>query len=283
MPVKQVAENVFVNLGNSDSVYDGWGANQTFIITYAGVILIDTGFTSRISNSLLKEIKKRTNKHVRLVINTHDHSDHVFGNSVFAKATILAHNHCRARIIERGQERIKAYRRLDRKLKEDLDGISIVPPQRTYEEGFAENFGGTTLKIMHPAKGAHTKGDTMVLLPEDKILISGDVLSVNYHPNLEDADLPAWLSTLEAIKEMRVDQIVPGHGPVSSKEYLGIFESYLKSFDKEVRKQAKKGAKDIPMIEGSEDWKLKMIVERNFRLLYNKYSGAEQFYDAIPR
>ncbi|MBM3898180.1 MAG: MBL fold metallo-hydrolase [Thaumarchaeota archaeon] len=282
MPVKQVAENVFVNLGKSDSIHDGWGANQTFIVTHDGVILIDTGFTNKISYSLLKEIKKRTYKPVKLVINTHDHSDHVFGNSVF-EATILAHENCKTRIIGRGEERIKAYRRLGRKLKEDLDGISIAPPQRTYKEGFVEYFGEKTLKIIHPKKGAHTDGDTMVLLPDDKVLISGDVLSVNYHPNIEDANLPAWLNRLEEIKGMRIDQIVPGHGTISSKEHVGTFASYLRKFDTEVRKRVKEGTKDIPILEGSEDWKLKMIVERNFRLLYNKYSGAEQFYDAIPR
>jgi cyclase len=283
MPVKQVADDVFVNLGKSDSIYDGWGANQTFIITDAGVILIDTGFTNRISYSLLKEIKQRTDKPVKLVINTHDHSDHAFGNSVFVEATILAHDNCRARIIQRGEERIKVYRRFDRKLKEDLNGISITPPQRTYKKDFTEHFGEKTLKIIHPAKGAHTNGDTMVLLPEDKILISGDVLSVNYHPNLEDANLSAWLNTLEEIKKMQVEHIIPGHGTMPSKEYIGIFANYLRKFDVEVRKRVKEGTKDIPIIDESENWKLRMIVERNFRLLYDKYSGAEQFYDVIPR
>ena len=283
MPLQRIADDVFANLGKSDSIYDGWGANQTFIITDAGVILVDTGFTSSISRSLLQEIKKNTDKPVKLVINTHDHSDHIFGNSLFSKATILAHANCTARIIERGEERIEAYRKFDKRLKEDIMGLSIIPPQKTYSKDFAEHIGERTLKMIHPPKGAHTNGDTMVLLPDEKILISGDIISVNYHPNLEDANISAWIRLLEVVKKLKIDQIIPGHGAVASKEHVGIFADYLRKFDAEVRKSVNEGTKEVPIIDGSEAWNLKMIVERNFRLLYNKYSGAEQFYDAIPR
>ncbi len=286
MPVQRIAEDIFVNLGKSDSIYDGWGANQTFIVTHEGVIVVDTGFTSNISNFLLREIKKRTDRPVKLVVNTHDHSDHVFGNSVFAKtkASILAHRNCIARIVEMSGERIKAYRKFDKKLEEALHGLAIVPPQITYDVDFTNSIGDKTLNIIHPHNGAHTKGDTMILLPDDKILISGDVLSVNYHPNLEDADIPAWLDLLGEIKAMKVDQIIPGHGSISSKGHVSVFENYLKKFDSEVRKRAKEGTKQVPVMEGSENWNLKLIVERNFRLLYDKYTGAEQLSgDVIPR
>ena len=78
----------------------------------------------------------------------------------------------------------------------------------------------------------------MILLPDDRILISGDALSVNYHPNLEDADIPAWLDLLGEIKAMNVDQIIPGHGSISSRGHVNVFVNYLKKFDSEVRKRA---------------------------------------------
>ena len=284
MQVQSVTDDIFVNLASSDSIYDGWGANQTFIITDEGVIVVDTGFTNKIAHSLLREIRKRTDKPIKLVINTHDHSDHVFGNSVFGETTILAHSKCRTRIIGRGEERITAYRKFDKTLKGALRGLSITPPQTAYNRDFTKRMGKKALKLIHPSEGAHTSGDTMILLPDDKILISGDVLSVNYHPNLEDANIPAWLNMLDDIKKMKIDQIVPGHGSVSSKDHVSIFADYIRKFNSGARKRAKEGTKEAPVIDGSEDWKLKMIVERNFRLLYNKYSGAEQFLgDVIPR
>ena len=277
MTVKRASRDVYAQIGRGDSIYDGWGANQGFVSTTEGVVVVDTGFTSGSAGALLRDIKSRRAP-VRFVINTHDHSDHVFGNSLFDKssAVILSHSNCKSRLIEMGEERITGYRRFDARLRSALKGLSISPPQVTYEERVELNVGETKLRLIHPKDGAHTKGDTMVLLPDERVLFSGDVVWASYHPNLEDANIEGWIEALNGISKMDVELIVPGHGPVTDRSAIAPLAEYLRAFDDRFRKLVVSGVPRKRMageleIPGTENWKLKMIVARNVEMLYERY------------
>jgi cyclase len=278
LKVERVSGNAYARIADGDSIYDGWGANQGFVTTSEGAVIVDTGFTSVSARGLLREVKSKSPTPTRLVVNTHDHSDHVFGNSVFEDLSpaIMAHANCRARLIEMGGDRMSGYRRFDARLRSALKGLRILPPQLTYREEMDFTLGKTRIKLLHPRKGAHTSGDTMVFLPEEKVLFTGDVLWVGYHPNLEDADIEGWLNALEGISRMSVDFLVPGHGPVSGKSSVAPLMKYIRHFDSRFAKLARD---DVPrkriveelMMEGTEEWRLKMIVERNVGVLYESY------------
>ncbi len=278
MKVERVSGEAYARIAAGDSIYDGWGANQGFVSTKWGAMVVDTGFTSASAKGLLREVTRKTPGPVRLVVNTHDHSDHVFGNSVFEylSPAIMAHANCRARLIEMGGVRMSGYRRFDSRLRSALKGLRVCPPQLTYQEEMDFTLGGARIKLLHPTKGAHTSGDTMVLLPDEKVLFAGDVVWVGYHPNLEDADIRGWLSTLEGVSRMSVDHIVPGHGPVADKSCIAPLAKYLRDFDAGFTRLARD---DVPkrriaeelVMEGTENWRLKMIVERNVGILYERY------------
>jgi cyclase len=278
LKVERVSGSAFARIADGDSIYDGWGANQGFITTKEGAVVVDTGFTAGAARALLSEVKKKGRTPARLVVNTHDHSDHVFGNSIFDELspTIMAHANCRARLIEMGKERMNGYRRFDKRLKTALNGLRICPPRLTYEEEMDFMLGGKRIRLLHPRRAAHTTGDTMVFMPDEKVLFAGDVLWVGYHPNLEDADIEGWLSALEAISRMRVDYIVPGHGPVADKTSIAPLAKYIRDFDAMFRRLVREGlskgriAEELAM-EGTEEWLLKMIVERNVGVLYERY------------
>ncbi len=278
MKVERVSGNAYARIADGDSIYDGWGANQGFITTSEGAVVVDTGFTSGAARALLRDVKKKSPSPARLVVNTHDHSDHVFGNSIFDELSpaILAHGNCRARLIEMGRDRIGGYRRYDAKLRSALKGLRICPPRLTYQEEMDFMLGGTRLQLLHPTKGAHTSGDTMVFLPDEKVLFAGDVLWVGYHPNLEDADLEGWLGALEGVSKLKVDYIVPGHGPVADKSFIAPLAKYIRNFDATFTRLARDGvpkeriAEELVM-EGTEEWRLKMIVERNVSILHERY------------
>jgi glyoxylase-like metal-dependent hydrolase (beta-lactamase superfamily II) len=278
LKVERVSGDAYARIANGDSIYDGWGANQGFVTTKEGAVVVDTGFTFGSATSLLREVRKKSRAPARLVVNTHDHSDHVFGNSIFDEISpaIIAHANCRARLLEMGMERMSGYRRFDARLKSALTGLRICPPRITYQEEMDFTLGETTLRLLHPGKGAHTSGDTMVFLPDEKVLFAGDVVWAGYHPNLEDADVGGWLTALEGISKMSVDHIVPGHGPVAGKSCVAPLAKYLRDFDASFKRLVRDGvpkeriAEELVM-EGTRDWRLKMIVERNVSVLYERY------------
>ncbi len=277
MKATRVARDIYARIARGDSIYDGWGANQGFFCTREGVVVVDTGFTAGSARGLLGDIRRRSRAPMRLVINTHDHSDHVFGNSLFEKASVIVgHSNCKSRLLELGEERMSGYRRFDSRLRSALEGLRVSPAQVTYEKGVELAVGETAIRLIHPEEGAHTKGDTMVLLPEEKVLFSGDVVWASYHPNLEDANLEGWIDALESISRMDVELIVPGHGPVTDERAVAPMVDYLRDFDAKFRKLVLKGTPKKRMVDelkvaGTEDWKLKMIVGRNVEALYERY------------
>jgi cyclase len=283
LKVERVSGTAYARIAGGDSIYEGWGANQGIVTTSEGCVVVDTGFTASSARSLLREARRRGSAPVRLVLNTHDHSDHVFGNSVFdeeASPVILAHANCKARLLELGRERMGGYRRFDARLKSELTGLRICPPQVTYREGAELTMGETTFRLVHPRRRAHTSGDTMVFMPEEKVLFAGDVVWVGYHPNLEDADIEGWLKALEAISRMNPDLIVPGHGPVADKRCIAPLARYLRRFDASFRKLVHDGATKQRVVEelevdGPDGWRLEMMVQRNVDILYDRYLALE--------
>jgi cyclase len=280
MPSVEVSEGVYAVLGKSDSIYDGWGANQGFIVTDGGVVVVDTGFTKTASENLMREIKAKTKEPIRLVVNTHDHSDHVFGNSVFALAcpATISHTVCKTQLVKFGDSRMQGYRKLDARLRESINGLKITPPSATYDDDFTLRVGETEIKFIHPLNGAHTRGDTILYLPQRRVLFAGDIAWVKYHPNLEDANIPGWIGALERIDKMDVEDVVPGHGEVAGKESCRSLSEYLSRFDDKFKEMATKGdPKDRITKElldlGESDWKLPMIVERNVEILYPRYAA----------
>lgn len=277
MSVVEVASGIYARVAQGDEIYDGWGANQGFIVAEKGVVVIDSGFTRGVALSLLREIRKRTRLPVRLVINTHDHSDHVFGNSVFESsgALILGHSVCRSRMEELGATRMRGYRGHDARLRKGMSGLRVTPPSVSYSETARMNLLGREVELIHPP-AAHTRGDTMVLLPEEKVLFAGDVAWEAYHPNLEDGDVPGWIDALRTIERMEVADIVPGHGRVTDRssatrlsEYIAWFDAKMK--DLAARKSTSEEAAEELRAPGSDGWKLKMIIRRNVDVLLPGY------------
>lgn len=278
MKTERLSEKTYARIASGDSIYDGWGANQGLLTTRDGTVVVDTGFTAGSAKGLLREAKRKGPKPVRLVVNTHDHSDHVFGNAIFEESNsiIVAQANCRSRLLELGRERMNGYRRFDARLRSALQGLRVCPAQVTYREGMEFSIGGTTVRLVHPGRGAHTSGDTMVLLPEERVLFAGDVMWVEYHPNLEDADIEGWLGALEEVSRMGVDYIVPGHGPVADKRSVAPLARYLREFDRKFTRLVRDGvprgriAEELE-IAGTSEWRLKMIIQRNVDVLYEKY------------
>ena len=225
----------------------GYMVNSTFLIGDHGVVLIDTGFSNEIGQHIKRHIASITNKPVTHIINTHDHGDHTLGNNAFPGAEIISSNKCQAVMEKSGYEWIG--------ILESITG-SKFPNTRPVVAtvGYAEGTRTTlTLQgiklVLWVPQGSHTSNDLMVLLPDDKILIAGDILVKDIIPSLRDAYVKNWIGTLAEIEKTPLTTIIPGHGPLMrmgdvkklhrllSGLYTGVEAGYKQGLmDSEIRK-----------------------------------------------
>jgi glyoxylase-like metal-dependent hydrolase (beta-lactamase superfamily II) len=194
----------------------GYMVNSILIVGDSGAIVIDTGFTDEIGAMLAKQVAKLTSKPVTHVINTHHHGDHSLGNTAFPKAKILSSEQCRKLVLELGADWISI---VEAAAERKFPNTKVVPADETYPQNSKTELTIAGVKMVFwipPA--AHTLGDLMVWLPDDQVLLSGDVMVNQVTPSFRDANLKEWIAALREVQALPLKTIVPGHGPLMSKQ-----------------------------------------------------------------
>jgi glyoxylase-like metal-dependent hydrolase (beta-lactamase superfamily II) len=244
------------------------GANIVVIMGNRDVFVVDTGTTPAAARAFLEDLKAITNKPVRYVVNTHFHYDHTDGNQVYAgKADIIAHEYVRYAIqnfkvlerepyktsqltnvpirIETLERQISDEKDVEQKVAlqkrmavakqgwEELKEIKPTPPNVTYSNRKVLDLGGREVQLLFLGRG-HTNGDTFVFLPKEKIVCTGDMME-SVLAYMGDAQFDEWVVTLEALKKLNFDTVLPGHGvPFHDKARISAFQSYLTDLTKQV-------------------------------------------------
>jgi cyclase len=217
------------------------GVNAGLIHTPNGMILIDT--TSSVAEiTALFEVVGAHLEEVRLVINTHFHSDHTWGNQVFT-CPILAHRGCVERMQanlknEWSPEALQSYlsdlERTDPKKADDfrktVKDLRITLPDKFFDEHYDGNMGGVNYEVIH--MGGHTPDLSVVWLPDRRVLFASDLIFQGRYPYIFDADVPAWISRLNQLMEFDASSIVPGHGVMcGGKEILALRQYLQETWD----------------------------------------------------
>lgn len=256
--VVKINERVYALLGPAelpDHNNRGYMVNSTVIIGDRGVILIDTGFSDEIGRHLKHIVAGISDKPVTYIINTHDHGDHVLGNSEFSDATIISSEKCKAIMEASGYEWIG--------LLENMTGVQFphsrpVTANIAYAEGTRTSITllGVNLTIWVP-QGSHTDNDLMVYLPDDSILVAGDVVVNTMMPSFRDANVRNWLSTLQQIAETPVSVIVPGHGVLMTREEVATLHHAMSELYAAVEAGYNQGLTDSEIRQTLElgEWK----------------------------
>ena len=251
-------------------------------------LVVDTFETLEAADDLLAVTEALTGRPAAIVVNTHWHDDHTNGNQLFGGAEIVA----TPRTVEliaantpadldslaaeiegylhesrRGlaeatsdEERAGAERavRAASALLRDLPRFHLTLPNRMLEDRLLVAGAGRSAAILTYG-GGHTESDTFVHLPEDNLVIAGDLLFVGRHPWAASGDPGPWAAILERMAALDAAAMVPGHGPVGGPGDLAELAAYLRALATIVEEAVARGVDDetlatLPVPAGSEGW-----------------------------
>ncbi len=278
LPVTEVAPGVFMHTGAHEEFgedYHGDIANIGFVIGDDAIAVVDTGGSFRIGQSLREAIRELSALPIRYVINTHVHSDHIFGNAAFEqdRPEFIGH----ARLAGAMRIRAEAYEsNLKKMLGADAEGSRIVLPTREVSNELTLDLGGRRL-LLRAWAPAHTDHDLTVLDERTGTLWLGDLLFVERAPSI-DGDAKGWLAAIEPLKALPAVRTIPGHGPLVSDNApsLDRLRGYLNVLMDDLRRGIAAGRPMAEVIRNAaagerSRWQLFDTVNlRNAELLYTQ-------------
>jgi glyoxylase-like metal-dependent hydrolase (beta-lactamase superfamily II) len=238
----QVSKNIYAFIGDTGMrsyENEGMNANAGFIVTKAGVVVVDSGSTYLVAKAMHEAIKKITQQPVKYVINTGGQDHRWLGNGYFKEqgAQIIASRKALADMQERGAMELAA---LKPELREKLAGTQIVYPERLFDQSDSLKLGGEEIQLLY-FQGGHTPGDAVVWLAKSRTLFSGDLVFADRMLGiLPVSNSKDWLASVEKIEKLNPKVIIPGHGTVcdltkarhDTKEYLTLLRNHMrKAYD----------------------------------------------------
>ncbi len=216
----RLRENVFVWTLGGESLATSYGSNCTAIVGRNATLLVDPFIAPVFARQVEERLRETAAPPARHVLLTHHHTDHALGAGWFASrgAEVIAHPACRAAMAAEHPGLI-ASRRLQPEIAHLFRDAQPYLPSRALDGDIRLDLGGTEVRLLHPGAN-HTPGDAVAHLPEESVVVCGDLVSVGYHVNYEDAS-PANLDRgLEKLAALGARSVVPGHGPPGGPDLL---------------------------------------------------------------
>ncbi len=204
----------FTKLSDHAYAYTAEGdPNSGIVIGDDAVMVIDTQATPAMAQDVIRRIREVTDKPIKYVVLSHYHAVRVLGASAYKPEHIIASQDTRDLIVERGEQdkasEIGRFPRLFQNVESVPPGMTW--PTITFTGRMTLWLGKLEVQIMQLGRG-HTKGDTVVWLPQDKVLFSGDLVEFDATPYAGDAYFQDWPKTLDNIAALKPEKLVPGRG-----------------------------------------------------------------------
>ena len=250
MQTKQVAPGIYAVITPSRELPNpenrGWNSNSAFVVTKAGVMVFDTGSSTAIGQALKQTIAGVTSLPVRWIIDSHAHGDHWLGNAAFKNTVkkIFATAEVSRVIQADGSTWIERFN----SMTNGATGESQILPPNTLIKQRTEFSPGGRKMILFPSGNSHSPGDLLLWLPEDNVLISGDVVYSDRMPSTFDSNLAQWIQLLRELEKLQPVVVIPGHGEVTNVKGVAHLRKLLTSFWQAVEKGYQQGKSDYEML-----------------------------------
>lgn len=226
--MEKITENVY-------AATDIRGCNPGYVLTKDGAVIIDTPQLPTKAVAMREEILRKGI--IRYLINTEHHIDHIFGNYFFGGlCPVVAHEQVFREFgtVSSGTPYSNS---MEIVKKDDPKGIALMPteenfhlnpPTILFSHHLTLRVGEQVLELFHTP--GHTKGQIAVYVPKEKVLFVGDTIFCECQTWFHGADPDAWLWSLDFLKTLDADYIVPGHGPICNKDYITKQSAFIREW-----------------------------------------------------
>ena len=287
------------DLGNSVYAYlqpnGSWGwSNAGMIVDGETSLLVDTLYDLNLTGEMLAAMRRSIPAAARIdmLVNTHANGDHCYGNQLVEGARIIASAHTAEEMLETPPEGMAMLLKQAPALGTlgafasrifgpfDFEGITLTPPTQTFEGQLDLRVGAKEVRLLEVGP-AHTRGDTLVYVPGDRVIFTGDILFIEGHPIMWSGPVGNWIRACETILRLDVETIVPGHGPITDKQGVARLKGYWEYLLREVRQRyeaglsAQEAARDIPL-DAYAAWSDPERVVVNVASIYRELSGEQE-------
>ncbi|MEC3854112.1 MBL fold metallo-hydrolase [Paenarthrobacter ureafaciens] len=233
-------------------VPDGtWGWSNAGLVTGSGEsLLVDTLFDVALTREMLDGMSSLTrDQPIRTVVNSHSNGDHWYGNELLAGCEIIASRATAEEMATAGPDLIRGLLGQDgatgefaRHIFKPFDFTNIQPTvaTRTFEDELTLNVGGTEVQVINLGP-AHTEGDSVVFVPSERVLYTGDLLFIGGTPISWAGPISNWVAACDRMIVLEPEFVVPGHGPVVETAGILQMRDYLTWVQDEATKRHNKG------------------------------------------
>jgi glyoxylase-like metal-dependent hydrolase (beta-lactamase superfamily II) len=194
--------------------HESFDLNVGLVVGAEACAVIDTRLSHEEGRNLAEAVRRITPLPC-LVVNTHGHFDHCFGNTVFLPADIWGHERA-AQMLEAHGEIKRRY--FMRRIPELAD-VVITPPDHTFSDAATLDLGGLRVDLRHLGLG-HTDNDIVVEIPDANVVFAGDLIEEGAPPVFNDAFPLDWPSTVDRLAARVTGAVVPGHGDVVDQAFV---------------------------------------------------------------
>ncbi|MCB0080805.1 MAG: MBL fold metallo-hydrolase [Caldilineaceae bacterium] len=219
---EELAPGIFINTHYR-------GCTPGFVHTEEGIILVDAPLIPKQAIDWREQIEQQyPGDPLLYIINTDHHRGHALGNQYFMPCKVIAHERAHKEMsgyTENFKERVRNSFKREPDIQAQLNNIVIIPPDITFTKNARLLYGTREVDLIFV--GGHTPATSLVWLPNESVCFVGDILWVDQHPYMAQANSLEWLDALEHIRNLDAEYLVPGHGPVCTSEATHKVGEYI--------------------------------------------------------
>lgn len=204
-------------------------ANAGIVLGDERVLVFDTRVTPSLGDELARTVLAAAEARPSdlIVVNSHFHGDHVFGNGAFRGATIVASTSTMAAERREWQRQVAIFERLRPHDAEEIRRATASTPTVGLTGPTRVDLGGVDVEL-EPVGPAHTEGDLVAHVPAEGVAFVGDLVFNGHWPSMWDADVRGWLAALRRLGACAAPTLVPGHGPAGDPAMVGRMAECLR-------------------------------------------------------
>jgi glyoxylase-like metal-dependent hydrolase (beta-lactamase superfamily II) len=266
------------------------------------VLIFDTFMTPIAAEDLKKAAMDLFQKPIRIVVNSHGHSDHIRGNQIFPEAFVIGTETMREFIQSKNKpeeekeridqqlakmEKMIAAEKDEKKknelriwvqyyqdVKKSLPRLKIIFPDVSLKEKVVIH-GQKRTAILHSYQKGHTVSDIILYIPEERILFAGDLIFHKMHPYMSDGFPDSWMANLDSLVSYKPMYVVPGHGEVGNASIINEMIDYIKTIKQLAKQMIKEGKdandeKQLPAVpEKLKNYQFQNFYTRNIQFMIN--------------